>query len=349
LTVIYFFKPQIRAEFLIGTFVKIRRSTKLIKKGETKMSKTTLGEIRALAENSALIIADPPNIKLVTGPLPNPGSDPNFFDLTPNDDTVQLANGILPNTPGGLRVLAGNDFVRGSLAAERMNGNSGIDTLIGGCGNDSIRGGQDFDILYGECGSDILSGDQGDDYAYGGTENDFIRGGKGNDALVGESENDTLIGDIGIDRLWGGEGADLFVLRREVGATSGEIASTQLPPTSNFNDDQVPVDFILDQVPADFILDYNPGEGDVIGLASGLTRNDIVLSERFLTIGDARDYERSGPYPPGQPRTADFRLLNTKATVIQEASTGNILGLVKDVSPDQLQFISLSEGAIALG
>jgi len=323
----------------MGTFVKIRMSTKSIKKAEPRMLETTLGEIRALAENSAPIIADPPNIKLVTGPLPNPGSDPNFFDLTPNDDTVQLANGILGNTPGGLRALAGNDFVRGSGAAERMNGNSGLDTLIGGCGNDSIRGGQDFDILYGECGSDILSGDLGNDYAYGGTENDFIRGGKGNDALVGESGNDTLIGDVGIDRLWGSEGADVFVLRREVGATSGEIGSTQ-PPTSNFN---------VEQVPADFILDYNPGEGDVIGLASGLTRNDIVLSERFLTIGDARDYDSSGPVPPGTPQTREFRVLNTKATVIREASTGNILGLVKDVSPDQLQFISLSEGAIALG
>jgi serralysin len=324
----------------MGTFVKIRMSTKSIKQGETRMSKTTLGEIRALAQISPPIIADPPNIKLVTGLLPNPGSDPNFFDLTPNDDAVQLANGILPNTPGGLRALAGNDFVRGSGAAERMNGNSGIDTLMGGCGNDTIRGGQDFDILYGECGSDILSGDLGDDYAYGGTENDFIRGGKGNDALVGESGNDTLIGDVGIDRLWGSEGADLFVFRREVGATSGEIGSTQPPPASNFNDEPVP---------ADFILDYNPAEGDVIGLASGLTRNDIVLSERFLTIADARDYDSSGPFPPGQPRTLELRFLNTKATVIREASTGNILGLVKDVSPDQLQFISLSEGAIALG
>jgi serralysin len=315
-------------------------STKSIKKGETRVPETTLGAIRALAENSAPIIADPPNIKLVTGPLPNPGSDPNFFDLTPNDDAVQLANGILRNTPGGLLALAGNDFVRGSDADERMNGNSGRDTLIGGCGSDTVRGGQDFDILYGECGSDILIGNQGDDYAYGGTENDFIRGGKGNDALVGESGNDLLIGDAGIDRLWGGEGRDLFVLLREVGATSGEIGSTQPPPTDTFNDEQVP---------ADFILDYNPAEGDVIGLASGLTRNDIVLSERFLTIGDARDYDSSGPFPPGQPRTADFRFLNTKATVIREASTGNILGLVKDVSPDQLQFTSVSEGAIALG
>jgi serralysin len=300
---------------------------------------TTLGEIRALAENSDPIIADPPNIQLVTEPLPNPSSDPNFFALTPNDDAVQFANGILRTTPGGLRALAGNDFVRGSDSDERMNGNSGRDTLIGGCGSDTVRGGKDFDILYGECGSDILIGNQGDDYAYGGTENDFIRGGKGNDALVGESGNDLLIGDAGIDRLWGGEGRDLFVLRTEVGATSGEIGSTQ-PPTSNFN---------VEQVPADFILDYNPAEGDVIGLASGLTRNDIVLSERFLTIGDARDYDSSGPYPPTQPRTRDFRVFNTKATVIREASTGNILGLVKDVSPDQLQFTSLPEGAILLG
>ena len=47
------------------------------------MSETNLGEIRALAEYSAPIIADPPNIKLVTGPLPNPGSDPTFLILLP--------------------------------------------------------------------------------------------------------------------------------------------------------------------------------------------------------------------------------------------------------------------------
>ncbi len=303
------------------------------------MLETNLGEIRASSENSDPIIADPPNIRLLTAPL-NPGSDPNFFDLTPNNDVVQLASGILRDTPGGLRALAGNDFVRGSGAAELMNGNSGMDTLIGGCGNDTIRGGQDSDIIYGECGNDILSGDQGDDYAYGGTGNDFLRGGKGNDALVGDSGNDTLIGDAGVDRLWGKEGADLFVLRPEAGATSREIGSAQPRPAGNFT---------TDEVPADFILDYNPSQGDVIGLAGGLTRNDVVLTERFLTIGDARDYDSSGPFPPGIPRTADFRFLNTKATVIREASTGNILGLVKDVSPSQIQFTSVSDSAIALG
>ncbi len=303
------------------------------------MLETNLGEIRASSENSDPIIPDPPNIRLLTAPL-NSGSDSNFFDITANNDVVQLASGILRNTPGGLRALAGNDFVRGSGAAELMNGNSGIDTLIGGCGNDTIRGGQDFDILYGECGGDLLSGDAGNDVAYGGTGNDFIRGGKGNDALVGDSGNDTLTGDAGVDRLWGKEGADLFVLRPEAGATSAAIGSDQPRPAGNFT---------TDEVPADFILDYNPSQGDVIGLAGGLTRNDVVLTERFLTIGDARDYDSSGPFPPGIPRTADFRVVNTKATVIREASTGNILGLVKDVSPSQIQFTSVSDSAIALG
>ncbi|XZN99079.1 MAG: calcium-binding protein [Microcoleus sp.] len=305
------------------------------------MLETNLREIRALAEISSPIIPDPSNIKLLTGPLPNQG-DPNFFDLTANDDVVQLANGILRNTPGGLRALSGNDFVRGSGAAELINGNSGRDTLIGGCGNDTIRGGQDSDIIYGECGNDIISGDQGDDYAYGGTGNDFLRGGKGNDALVGESGNDTLTGDAGIDRLWGGEGSDLFVIRRESGATSREFGSEQPRPVGTFPSN-------VEQVPADFILDYNPSQGDVIGLAGGLTRNDLVLTERFLTIGDARDYDSSGPIPPGSIITTEFRFLNTKATVIREASTGNILGLVKDVSPSQLQFTSVSDSAIALG
>ena len=304
------------------------------------MLETNPGEVRALAENTDPIIPDPPNIKLLTGPLPNSGSDPNFFDLTPNDDVVQLASGILRNTPGGLRALAGNDFVRGSGEAELMNGNSGIDTLIGGCGSDTIRGGQDSDILYGECANDVMSGNLGDDYAYGGTGNDFVRGGKGIDALVGDSGNDTLIGDAGVDRLWGGEGADLFVLTRESGATSRAIGSDQPRPVGNFN---------VDEVPADFILDYNPTQGDTIGLAGGLTRNDLVLTERFLTIGDARDFDSSGPVPPGQPRTADFRVVNTRATVIREASTGNILGLVKDVSPSQIQFSSVVDSAIALG
>ncbi|MGL5062932.1 MAG: calcium-binding protein [Microcoleus sp.] len=314
------------------------------------MLETNAEQVRALAENSDPIIANPPNTRLLTGPL-NPNSSPNFFDLTPNEDVIELASGILRNFPGGLRALDGKDFVRGSGDSELMNGNAGRDTLMGGldslvlgvpCGNDTLRGGKDFDVLFGECGNDLLSGNQGDDYAYGGVGDDFTRGGQGNDALVGGSGNDTLIGDAGLDRLWGNEGADLFVLRREEGATSGSFGFDTPRDIGTFVNR-------VEQVPADFILDYNPTQGDRIGLTGGLTRNDIVLTEKFITIGDARDYDTSGPYPPGSIRTLDFRILDAKATVIREASTGNILGLVKDVSPSQIQFVSVSDGSIALG
>jgi serralysin len=305
------------------------------------MLEINLGEIRAAAENSDPIIPNRPNIRLVTAPF-NLGSDPNFFYLTPNGDSAELAKGLLSNTPGGLLALNGDDFVRGSEDAEAINGNAGSDVLIGGFGNDTLWGGQDYDILYGEQGNDLINGNQGADVVYGGTGNDFIRGGQGNDALLGDSGNDILIGDSGIDRLWGGEGADLFVIRREAGATSREFGSDQPRPIGTFPSP-------LDEVPADFILDYNPAQGDVIGLAEGLTRNNIVLSEKFITIGDARLYDSNGPIRPGTPQTADFKVLDTRATVIREASTGNILGLVKEVSPSQIRFNLVGLDAIALG
>ncbi|MFS8120293.1 MAG: hypothetical protein ACMG55_17680 [Microcoleus sp.] len=68
------------------------------------MLETNIGQVRALAENSDPIIPNPP-IRLLTAPLSNQG-DPNFFDLTPDNDVVELSNGILRNTPGGLRALA---------------------------------------------------------------------------------------------------------------------------------------------------------------------------------------------------------------------------------------------------
>ncbi|MGL5062933.1 MAG: calcium-binding protein [Microcoleus sp.] len=331
------------------------------------MLETNIGQLRALAENSDPIIPNRPNIRLVTAPF-NPGSDPNFFYLTPNGDIAQLAKGLLSNTPGGLLALAGDDFVRGSEDAEAINGNAGSDALIGGFGNDTLRGGQDYDILYGEQDNDLLNGNQGPDVAYGGTGNDFLRGGQGNDALVGDSGDDILIGDAGIDRLWGKEGADLFVIRREAGATSREFGSDRpkdrefptTPPILLESPIQPKIGMLpdppppagtfpsgLDEVPADFILDYNPAQGDVIGLAGGLTRNDIVLTEKFITIGEARQYNSNGPILG--PQTTEFRSLNTRATVIREASTGNILGLVKEVSPSQLRFNLVGLDAVTSG
>lgn len=309
------------------------------------MTERTANQMGSSDVNPDTGFIDPPDIGVISAPpLPaedDPFFDANFFNLTVNADTVELTTQLLRETPGGLRSLEGNDFVKGSEDAELINGNTGQDTLLGSGGNDTLRGGQEFDALFGGVGNDVLSCNKEDDYAYGNEGNDWIRGGLGNDALVGGAGNDTLIGDRGIDRLWGGINADVFVLRRDAAVPPQEIGSPQPKPTTTA--------FTVDELPVDIILDYDAGAGDVIGLTGGLTADDLILSERYLTIGDRRDYDPQGPFPLGSPRTADFQTENIKATVIREASTGNILGLVRNSSPDQLQFVTLTDSSLTLG
>lgn len=258
--------------------------------------------------NSNPQISNPPEMTVISSPLTDP-DNPNFFFLTSNLDAVELTPGSLGNYPGGLLALDNNDFINGSADAEIINGNQGADTLVGGGGNDTLQGGKDFDLLLGGFGSDVLNGEKDNDRLYGNEDNDFLRGGKGDDELVGGLGNDTLVGDKGLDRMEGGAGADVFVLRSDTAAPP-QIVGSEQPDASR----------AIDLVPADFILDYNAAEGDAIALR-GLTQNDVVLTERFLTLNNGA----SGPE-------------TTNVTIITEADSGNILGLVKATAPAQLQF-----------
>lgn len=268
----------------------------------------------ATVANSNPAIPNPPELTVISSPLTNP-DNPNFFSLSSNADAVELTPGSLGNYPGGLLALDNNDFINGSADSEIMNGNQGNDTLVGGGGNDTLQGGKDFDVILGGFGNDVLNGEKDNDRLYGNEGNDFIRGGKGDDELVGGLGNDTLVGDKGLDRMEGGAGADVFVLRSDTAAPPQVLGSEQ-PNVSG----------AIDIVPADFILDYNAVEGDAIALR-GLTQNDVILTERFLNI----DNGVSGPE-------------TTNVTIITEADSGNILGLVKATSPAQIQFVSDSSG-----
>ena len=266
-------------------------------------------------------ISNPPQRTIISSPLTDP-DNPNFFFLTSNADAVELTPGSLGNYPGGLLALDNNDFINGSADSERMNGNRGADTLAGGGGNDTLGGGKDFDVIVGGFGNDVLNGETDSDRLYGNEDNDFIRGGKGDDELVGGLGNDTLVGDKGLDRMEGGGGADLFVLRSDTAAPPQIVGSEQGDASGE-----------IDLVPADFILDYNAAEGDAIALR-GLTQNDVLLVERFLTI----DSGVSGPE-------------TTNVTIITEADSGNILGLVKGTSPAQIQFAEsgIENGELGIG
>ncbi len=108
---------------------------------------------------------------------------------------------------------SGNDFIKGNLADNWLDGGAGNDKIWAGDGNDIIRGGVGTDTIRGGNGNDVLNGNGKGDMLIGEGGNDILRGGNGKDRLDGGAGNDTLMGGIGRDKLVGGAGADTFVFK----------------------------------------------------------------------------------------------------------------------------------------
>ena len=180
------------------------------------------------------------NLSLRALRLPN---TPNNYQVT-SQDSQQNPSGVV----GG----SANDRILGAPTGDAINGSQGNDTITGEAGDDFLRGGKGNDSISGGVGNDIINGNLGDDNLNGDADNDFLRGGRGNDVLIGGDGNDVLIGDIGSDTLTGGGGTDTFVL------VTGE--NLELDAAS------------------DIILDFRPGDGDRIGLTSGLSNTSFTQS-----------------------------------------------------------------------
>lgn len=274
-----------------------------------------------------------PEAVLVLRPLsPDDGATPRYFNLSNNNDRVTLPTGLAESYPGGVRTFMGDDLVQGTDNADVVYGNLGGDYLEGNGGADRLFGGRGRDYLSGGAGNDELFGNLQSDYLVGGAGNDAIYGGQGPDILTGEAGDDTLSGDLGRDAVWGGRGADTFILRPGDAAPNTPIG-TDLPQTINA--------IATDELLVDIILDYNAAEGDRIQVGGGILPSDLTLSQRYLVIGDSRDYDPAGPFPPALIRTADFRVEAIAATLITQTSTGLALGLVRGATPDQVQILGL--------
>jgi Ca2+-binding RTX toxin-like protein len=228
---------------------------------------------------------------------------------------IQLFPGDVTNFPLGAWALDGDDTVIGSGGSEFILGNEGEDILGGFAGDDSVFGGKGRDFLSGSDGNDCLSGGLDADFLVGETEddivgNDILFGGRGNDVLDGAGGDNTLVGGLGRDLLSCEFGANLCVLGIDPAAT--DINST------------------------DAIVFFDP-DFDRIGLASGLTVNDIVLEPiENVTVTFRFDWpqtllqfvppylarENSGPF---------------SGTLIRARNSNAILGIVNDVSPNELQ------------
>jgi Ca2+-binding RTX toxin-like protein len=123
---------------------------------------------------------------------------------------------------------SGNDTIRGSRLANRMEGGEGNDTIYasvlpeagitidesdtisGGGGDDSIFGGLRNDLLFGNEGADTMRGLAGADRIFGGGGADWVDGGGQLDVIDGDAGNDTIFGGADIDDIRGGADHDLL-------------------------------------------------------------------------------------------------------------------------------------------
>jgi hypothetical protein len=134
------------------------------------------------------------------------GSGPDVYDLRAVPVPVDASGG------------AGNDFLRGGVAANVLSGGDGVDELQGGASADRLDGGSGDDFLLGGRGADTESGDTGadilrgqagsGDVLIGGDGRDLLQGGRGDDLLEGDAGSDVLVGGPGDDTLSPGDGAD---------------------------------------------------------------------------------------------------------------------------------------------
>ena len=244
-------------------------------------------------------------------------------DNTSESVDLSVANsrfGGVTNFPSGVWVLGGEDTVFGSTIGDFVFGNEGEDFLIGDFGNDSLFGGKGKDALYGDEGNDSMNGGQDADGLLGYAGNDILLGGRGNDILFGDEGNDTLIGGLGRDILFG---------------TSEETFDSTLTRESNLYVVQAEPG-VTDINNADFIGDFILG-ADGIGLANGLTTNDIVL-ENLTNVSitlQAEFPESAGSFAsPDILRPFSFA---TSGTLIKVRSSGELIGFVDGVTPSQLQ------------
>ena len=232
----------------------------------------------------------------------------------PGGNQASSINLSIGSSPDGLVYIldANNNDVTlapGFLASYRQ----GLHALDG---NDRILGSLDGETINGNQGADSLIGAGGNDTLFGGKDSDFVDGGDGDDLLNGNIGQDLVLGGKGNDLIYGGKDRDSLVGGDGNDTLSGDLGVDTL--TGGAGNDL----FVLrwddagsDLTNVDTIVDFTPG--DRIGLTGGLSLTNLSL----------QPFSNSGQ----------------NGTLIQVASTGEVLGYVANVAPTNLSgaFISL--------
>ncbi|MEG4393076.1 calcium-binding protein [Microcoleus sp. BROC3] len=244
------------------------------------------------------------------------GSSRFFGDNTSEYVDLRVGSGGISS--GGVLLLGGDDTIDGAITNDLIFGNEGEDILRGIFGNDSLFGGKGKDAILGGDGNDSINGGQDGDVLFGDAGNDVLLGGKGNDFLVSGSGNDTLVGGLGRDILLSAQENGSF----KIGGTNLYVLQTE-PGVTDINN-------------ADIILNFR-NAFDKIGLADGLTVNDIVLENLpnvLITVQFEVPQSAGYLFTPAQLKPTS---MVTSGTAIKLRNSGEFIGFVEAVTPAQLQ------------
>ena len=128
-------------------------------------------------------------------------------------DDLQGSEGIdtasYYESPEGVFVVLGLFGAGGDAEGDTFNG---IENLTGSIYADTLWGDDGLNKLMGMDGNDRLKGFGGADSLYGGNGNDTLHGMDGPDVLRGDSGNDTLDGGAASYTMIGGVGNDIYIV-----------------------------------------------------------------------------------------------------------------------------------------
>lgn len=111
------------------------------------------------------------------------------------DDTIHASTiGTLIGGCQGVRSMAGDDLVKGSIGDDAIAAGPGEDEIRDYGGDNQLFGGPDDDFVVAGVGDDLVVGKQGDDVLAAGDGDDRVAGGPGFDAMRGGKGTDSCVG-----------------------------------------------------------------------------------------------------------------------------------------------------------
>ena len=219
-------------------------------------------------------------------------------------------NNDMLNGGGGADFLSGGQGIdtafyyespEGVIVALNVNGGTGgdaegdtfeeIENLTGSLYADSLWGDDGVNELMGMNGNDALKGFGGADSLHGGNGNDTLAGMDGADVLRGDSGDDSLDGGAGADTMLGGTGSDTYYVDNandEVTEVAGQGAYDRVRTSTSYS--------LAPGSQVEFLETIDPTAVTAISLAGNEHANTIIgnAGNNVIVGGAGFDYMIGG-------------------------------------------------------